>query len=162
MGRALGPTEIRSGLHTQRHQPARAGYAAGMVTKTGIIGFMGGVQTEIVEDFYYGFAAGIEQAERERGMQIELLVDYTGSFTDAQLGYDSAMEMYNAGADIVYQVAGTSGTGAIIAAEETGKYVIGVDVDQSYLAPDNVIFSVVKHIPHNSNSQIEQVELWSF
>ena len=124
-----------------------AGYAAGMVTKTGIIGFMGGVQTEIVEDFYYGFAAGIEQAERERGMQIELLVDYTGSFTDAQLGYDSAMEMYNAGADIVYQVAGTSGTGAIIAAEETGKYVIGVDVDQSYLAPDNVIFSVVKHIP---------------
>ena len=52
-----------------------------------------------------------------------------------------------AGADIVYQVAGTCGTGAIRAADETGKYVIGVDVDQSYLAPDAVLFSVVKHIP---------------
>ena len=124
-----------------------AGYAAGLLTKTGTVGFMGGVQTDIVEDFYYGYAAGIERAEKERGMQIELLVDYTGSFTDATAGYASAMQMYNSGADIVYQVAGTCGTGAIQAADDKGKYVIGVDVDQRYLAPDAVLFSVVKHIP---------------
>ena len=124
-----------------------AGYAAGMLTETRIVGFMGGVHTDIVEGFYHGFAAGIERAEKERGVQIELLADYTGSFTDAALGYESAMQMYDAGADIVYQVAGTSGTGAIRAADETGNYVIGVDVDQSYLAPDAVLFSVVKHIP---------------
>ncbi|HJJ77724.1 MAG TPA: BMP family ABC transporter substrate-binding protein [Methanocorpusculum sp.] len=124
-----------------------AGYIAGMVTKSRIIGFMGGVQNYIVEDFYCGFAAGVERAERERGVDIEILVDYTGSFLDVDLGYASALSMYDAGADIVYQVAGTCGTGAIDAADVCGKYVIGVDVDQSYLAPDAVIFSVVKHIP---------------
>ncbi len=124
-----------------------AGYAAGMITKTGIVGFMGGVQTDIVEDFYYGFAAGIERAGKERGAEIEILIDYTGSFDDSAAGYDSAARMYDAGADIIYQVAGTCGIGAIRAADELGKYVIGVDVDQSYLAPDAVLFSVVKHIP---------------
>ena len=124
-----------------------AGYVAGMVTESKIIGFVGGVQTYIVEDFYYGFAAGVERAEKERGVDIEILVDYTGSFLEVGLGYSSALSMYDAGADIVYQVAGTCGTGVIEAADDRGKYVIGVDVDQSYLAPDAVIFSVVKHIP---------------
>ncbi|MBR4117666.1 MAG: BMP family ABC transporter substrate-binding protein [Methanocorpusculum sp.] len=124
-----------------------AGYVAGMVTESKIIGFVGGVQTYIVEDFYYGFAAGVERAEKERGVNIEVLVDYTGSFLETGLGYSSALSMYDAGADIVYQVAGTCGTGVIEAADDRGKYVIGVDVDQSYLAPDAVIFSVVKHIP---------------
>lgn len=124
-----------------------AGYVAGMVTESKIIGFVGGVQTYIVEDFYYGFAAGVERAEKERGVNIEVLVDYTGSFLETGLGYSSALSMYDAGADIVYQVAGTCGTGVIEAADDRGKYVIGVDVDQSYLAPDVVIFSVVKHIP---------------
>ena len=124
-----------------------AGYVAGMVTESKIIGFVGGVQTYIVEDFYYGFAAGVERAEKERGVNIEVLVDYTGSFLEVGLGYSSALSMYDAGADIVYQVAGTCGTGVIEAADDRGKYVIGVDVDQSYLAPDAVIFSVVKHIP---------------
>ena len=124
-----------------------AGYVAGMITESRILGFVGGVQTYIVEDFYYGFAAGVERAEKERGVDIEILVDYTGSFLDSSLGYASAISMYDAGADIVYQVAGTCGTGVIDAADARNKYVIGVDVDQSYLAPDAVIFSVVKHIP---------------
>ena len=124
-----------------------AGYVAGMITESRILGFVGGVQTYIVEDFYYGFAAGVERAEKERGVNIEILVDYTGSFLDSSLGYASAISMYDAGADIVYQVAGTCGTGVIDAADARNKYVIGVDVDQSYLAPDAVIFSVVKHIP---------------
>lgn len=123
-----------------------AGYVAGMTSETNIIGFVGGMDTSIIRGFYYGFASGIARAEKDKGQKITILCEFVGSYDDPYTGMDLAEEMYDANADIIYAVAGASGNGVISTAADRNEYVIGVDSDQNYLAPENVIFSVVKHV----------------
>jgi basic membrane protein A len=93
-----------------------------------------------------GFVAGYAQGARTADPGVKILIDYTGSFDDPALGQQAALNMYNQGADIVYQVAGDTGTGVIDAAKQQNLYVIGVDADQNYLAPNNVITSATKRV----------------
>lgn len=125
-----------------------AGYIAGKMTKTGRIGFLGGVESDSVQTFYYGFKAGIDASAAENGKTITLIPYYTDTFSDPSVGYDTGKRMYqDGGVDIIFTVAGDTGLGCIQAAKELDKYVIGVDTDQNYLAPLNVLFSVTKCIP---------------
>lgn len=123
-----------------------AGYVAGMTTKTNIIGFVGGMNTDIINGFYYGFMSGIAKAEKEKGQKITVILEYVNSYVDEFTGANLAEEMYDKNADIIYSVAGASGNGVIKIASDRNKYVIGVDTDQNYMAPENVIFSVIKKI----------------
>lgn len=123
-----------------------AGYLAGRMTDTGTVGFLGGIPTDSVQTFYYGFSAGVQAAAASSGKNIHLITEYTDSFTDQEAGYARAKLMYDEGADIIFTVAGDSGLGGIRAAKELNKYVIGVDNDQNYLAPLNVLFSVTKNV----------------
>ena len=66
------------------------------------------------------------------------------SFADAAKGKSIAQKMIKDGADVVYHAAGLTGTGMIEACDEAGVYAIGVDMDQSYLAPKTVITSALK------------------
>ena len=72
------------------------------------------------------------------------MVSYVGSWTDLEKGKALALEQYDEGADIVFGAAGLSGEGVIDAAEEKGLYAMGVDTDQRYLAPENVLVSTLK------------------
>ncbi|HJJ29125.1 MAG TPA: BMP family ABC transporter substrate-binding protein [Methanocorpusculum sp.] len=123
-----------------------AGYVAGMTSESNIIGFLGGYDNLTIQRFYYGFLAGANVASREKQVEIRVIDVYADSYLDSDKGYELTKQLYGDGADIVFTVAGDTGLGGIEAAKEMGKYVIGVDVDQNYLAPDNVIFSVVKNI----------------
>ncbi|HJJ48330.1 MAG TPA: BMP family ABC transporter substrate-binding protein [Methanocorpusculum sp.] len=123
-----------------------AGYVAGMTSKSHIIGFLGGSNNPTIQKFYYGFLAGTKLASREKMTEIKVIDLYANSYLDVDKGYTLTKKMYEDGADIVFTVAGDTGLGGIKAAKELDKYVIGVDVDQNYLAPNNVIFSVVKKI----------------
>jgi len=123
-----------------------AGYLAGMMTETGIVGFLGGVKIDSVTVFYYGFKAGIDLASAVRNKPIILIPVYADSFVADDLGYQLASSLYAQGADNVFTVAGDTGLGGIKAAKDMNKYVIGVDVDQNYLAPKNVMCSVVKNL----------------
>lgn len=123
-----------------------AGFLAGMMTETGTVGFLGGVEIDSVVIFYYGFKAGLDVASAIREEQLTLTSVYADSFIDDDLGYTLASSMYEDGADIVFTVAGDTGLGGIQAAKDLDKYVIGVDVDQHYLAPKNVLCSVVKEL----------------
>lgn len=120
------------------------GYIAGKMTKTDKVGFVGGVKGEVIDQFEYGYRAGVAYAAKELGKEIEVMVQYANSFGDEGLGKSIAKKMYTDGADIVFHAAGGVGNGVIEAAKEEGKYVIGVDRDQNYLAPDNVITSAMK------------------
>lgn len=123
-----------------------AGYVAGMTTKTNIIGFVGGMDTDIINGFYYGFMSGIAKAEKEKGQKITVILEYVDSYIDEFTGAIIADNMYDKNADIIYSVAGSSGNGVIKIAKDRNKYVIGIDSDQNYMAPENVIFSVIKKI----------------
>ena len=117
---------------------------ATMPDKTGKVGFVGGVTSDIIDQFQYGFQAGVDYASEELGKTITVDVQYAESFTDASKGKAIASKMFSDGCDIVFHAAGGAGVGVIEAAKDAGKYAIGVDRDQAYLAPENVLTSAMK------------------
>ncbi|WKC88056.1 nucleoside ABC transporter substrate-binding protein BmpA [Borreliella japonica] len=126
-----------------------AGYIAAKVSKTGKIGFLGGIEGEIVDSFRYGYEAGAKYANKD----IIIFTQYIGSFVDIEAGRSIATKMYSDEIDIIHHAAGLGGIGAIEVAKElgSGHYIIGVDEDQSYLAPDNVITSTTKDVGRSLN-----------
>jgi len=118
------------------------GYIAGKMSKTGKVGFVGGMQFPVIWGFEYGFRAGVMQANKDA----QVLIQYAESFTDAAKGKSIANSMFQQGADIVFHAAGGVGDGVIESAKEQGKWAIGVDRDQNYLAPDNVLTSAMKRV----------------
>jgi basic membrane protein A len=124
------------------------GYIAGKTTQTNKVGFVGGVESDNIFLFEYGYLGGVAYAAKELGKQIETMRQYAESFTDNAKGKSIAQKMYASGADVIYHAAGGTGIGVIDAAKEAGKFAIGVDMDQSYLAPENVLTSAIKRVDH--------------
>lgn len=122
------------------------GYAAGLTTKTDSVGFVGGVSGDIIDQFEYGYRAGVQHAAKELGKDIKVEVQYADSFTDSAKGKAIATTMFSNGCDIVFHAAGGVGVGVIEAAVEADKFAIGVDSDQSGLAPDNILTSALKRV----------------
>lgn len=122
------------------------GYIAGKTTETNKVGFVGGIENAVIQQFMYGYEAGVQYAAKELDKEIEINVQYAESFSDAAKGKSIASKMFSEGSDIVYQAAGGTGTGVIEAAKEAGKFAIGVDRDQAYLAPENVLTSALKKV----------------
>lgn len=122
-----------------------AGYISGLVTKTNKIGYIGlksGLITDLNE---YGFKAGLLTSAKELKKEIAIKVEYIEDLSDYNKGKEVAKNLYNSGIDIIYQTTGYSGVGSIEAAKELNKLIIGYDVDQSYLAPKNVLTSTIKN-----------------
>ena len=105
---------------------------------------MGGIKNPVIDKFEFGYQAGVFQAAKELGKTINVDVQYAESFSDASKGKAIANKMFSSGCDIVFHAAGGTGVGVIDAAKEANKFAIGVDRDQSYLAPDNVLTSALK------------------
>jgi basic membrane protein A and related proteins len=135
------------GVVFKAEQPSfLVGYIAGKMTETDKIGFVGGIEGDVIWGFDYGFQAGVKYAANELGKDIEVLSQYADSFGDAAKGKSIATNMYQQGMDIVFHAAGGVGDGVIEAAKEQDKWVIGVDRDQNYMAPDHVLTSAMKRV----------------
>ncbi|TCS83007.1 BMP family lipoprotein [Tepidibacillus fermentans] len=134
------------------------GYIAGKMTKTGKVGFVGGMKSPVIDQFEYGFRAGVKYANPN----VNVLVQYAESFNDAAKGKSIATKMYQDGADIVFHAAGGTGDGVIAAAKEQNKYAIGVDRDQNSLAPDNVITSAMKRVDIGVYDVVKQLKEGKF
>jgi basic membrane protein A and related proteins len=104
------------------------------------IGVIGGTKSTGIDKFLVGYIQGARDVDRD----VEVLVEYSEDFGDPARGKQITEAMFEDGADIVYQVAGGTGLGVIEAAEENERYAIGVDTDQSHLAPEWVLTSMVK------------------
>jgi basic membrane protein A len=129
------------------------GVAAGKKTKTNKVGFIGGVNTPLIQKFQAGFEAGVKAANPEATVTSKYITeppDFAG-FNSPQGGETIATGMYNDGIDIIYAAAGGSGAGVFKAAKATGNLGIGVDSDQ-YNSPtladvkDVIITSALKKV----------------
>ncbi len=123
-----------------------AGYIAGHTVENGKIGFIGGIDSPLIAEFEYSFRAGADAAAKERGIEIEWMSEYAGSFYDKTAGERIAKEFYEDGCRMIFTAAGTTGLGAIEFSKGTDLLIVGVDYDQSGLAPDNVLTSVIKRV----------------
>ena len=122
------------------------GYIAGRSSLTRKVGFVGGVQGENIDPFQYGFQAGVDYAGKLYTSEIQVMVEYAGSYEDPEAGKRIAKAMFEKGCDIVYHAAGATGLGVIEAAEDADAFAIGVDRDQAYLSPAHVLTSAVKNV----------------
>ena len=136
------PSNVKSILFNAEQSAYLAGLIAGKMSETNNVGFIGGMQISVIDTFKYGFMAGVKAANPDAEIQAQ----YANSFTDQAKGKAIATQMYKNGADIIFIAGGDVGTGAIEAARELGKYAIGVDRDQSDLAPENVLTSAIKRV----------------
>ena len=118
------------------------GAIAAKMSKTNKVGFIGGLPSPSVLRYQYGYQYGVINTNKD----IQILEQYVNSFTDQAKGKSIAKQMQSSNVDIILSAAGDSGTGAIEAAKEANKYAIGVDRDQSDLAPENVLTSAIKRV----------------
>ncbi|HEY4333796.1 MAG TPA: BMP family ABC transporter substrate-binding protein [Ilumatobacteraceae bacterium] len=121
-----------------------AGIIAGKTTKANKIGFVGGLEIPPVVRFLKGFQAGLASVNPAATVSIA----YVGGFTDPVKTKSLAAADYDAGADIVFEVAGGGGLGAYEEAKARGKgfWVIGTDTCKEALAPDNFLTSATKDV----------------
>ncbi len=123
-----------------------AGVLAAKTSKTGKVGFVGGMDIPLIHAFFCGYKEGF-MATNTSGQVFE---NYTGTTAAAWNDPVGAGELakadFDKGADIVYAAAGASGLGVIQAAKDGGKLSIGVDSNQNYLAPGSVLTSVLKRV----------------
>lgn len=138
----IDASNVKNILFKAEESAYLAGLIAGKTTKTNNVGFIGGMELPVIDTFKYGYMAGVKAANPDAKVQAQ----YANSFTDQAKGKAIANQMYSNGADIVFTCGGDVGTGAIEAAKENNKYAIGVDRDQSDLAPQNVLTSAIKRV----------------
>lgn len=127
----------------------QAGYPAGYLTGLYLkehhyttASSVGGQSIPPVTDYIGGYQAGVKAADPSA----KLLNAYSQNFTDESSCKELALNQINAGSKVVFQVAGACGLGVISAGEQTHTQVIGVDADQSYLAPTLVLTSAEKKV----------------
>lgn len=119
------------------------GYLAGLESKSGKIGFVGGMDLPLIRKFLYGYMAGAKAANPK----IEVLPPkFTGNWDDVNQAKAAASILYQQGADVVYHAAGRAGLGVIEAAKDARKFAIGVDSNQDDLAKGQVLTSMVKRV----------------
>jgi basic membrane protein A len=140
-GRPTTAGNVRAVVFREHEGSFLAGALAGRLTN-GKVGFVGGMQLPLIRKFEAGFRAGVRQVNSAA----EVLVAYTGTFDDERKGIEVGRDLYARGCDIVFHGAGLDGLGVIKAAQQAGKLVIGVDSDQSHVAPGHVLTSMVKHV----------------
>nr|WP_249316673.1 BMP family protein [Bacillus sp. FJAT-50079] len=109
------------------------GVVAGLMTKTNKVGFIGGIESDLINKFAAGFEAGVKAVNKDATVQIE----FAGTFTDAAKGTSMAAAQYGSGVDIIYHAAGGAGLGVFTEAKNLKQkdpsrdvWVIGVDRDQ--------------------------------
>ena len=133
------------------------GCAAAMFTETNTVGFVGGQESEVIEAFKYGYKAGVEYTSKILAKNVKTISQYANTFSDENKGKTIAQELYKENCDVIFHAAGVTGIGVIKEAEIQNKWAIGTDVDQEYLAPDNVITSVIKEITKATSSVNERL-----
>lgn len=123
------------------------GVIAADTSKTGKVGFVGGMDIPLISKFECGYAQGVKYAS---GGKDEVIANMTGTtpaaWNDPVKGGELAKSQIARGADIIYAAAGGTGQGVLKAAADAGKFGIGVDSNQNGLFPGHVLTSMLKHV----------------
>ena len=138
------------------------GMIAAMATKTGTVGFVGGMDIPLIRKFQGGY----EQGAKYVTPNIEVLANMTGTTPEAWNNPTKGAELTKAqidkGADVVYQAAGGTGIGVLQAAADAGIYGIGVDTNQNWMHPGSVLTSMLKRLDLTIFEQAEKTAAGTF
>ena len=129
-------------MFAQEQASYLVGLVAGSVTESKTVGYVQGMVSDSMNLFGIGYITGVLEACPDA----TVLQYNANNFGDSAGGSTAAKDMITKGADVIYHAAGGTGMGVIEACNEEGIWAIGVDTDQSILAPDHVITSAMKRV----------------
>ncbi len=153
---------VRSLMFEEHEGAFLVGAIAAMTSKTGKIGFVGGMDIPLIRRFAMGYEAGAKKINP----QITVMANYVGVSSEAwnnpPKGKELAVAQYDGGADVVFAAAGASGLGVFDAAEEKKKFAIGVDANQNWMKPGLILTSMLKRVDEAVYSTIEEAKAGKF
>ncbi|HKV00311.1 MAG TPA: BMP family ABC transporter substrate-binding protein [Vineibacter sp.] len=137
---------VQSVLFKEHEGSFLVGVAAALASKSGKVGFVGGMDIPLIRRFACGYEQGVKYANPKA----ELLQNMTGTtpaaWNDPGRGGELAKGQFERGADVIYAAAGATGIGVYQAAKDRGKLAIGVDSNQNHLHPGTMLTSMVKRV----------------
>jgi len=156
-GQAL-PANLQA-LEFKEHEGSfLVGALAALVTKTGKVGFVGGMEIPLIKKFEAGYRAGAKAANPKVEVQVKYAGTTGSAFKDPTKGKELGLAEYNQGADIIFHASGSTGLGVFEAAREKGTLAIGVDADQQAEAPGFILTSMVKRVETSVFDSIQELK----
>ncbi len=137
---------VRSIVFKEEEGSYLVGVLAAMASKTGTIGFVGGMDIPLIRKFACGYVQGAKSVNPEIKVIQNMTGDTGAAWNDPVKGGELAKAQIEQGADVVYHAAGGTGIGVLQAAADAGKLGIGVDSNQNYLHPGSVLTSMMKRV----------------
>ncbi|GLQ06208.1 BMP family lipoprotein [Sneathiella chinensis] len=122
------------------------GMAAALTSKTGKVGFVGGMDIPLIRKFALGYVEGAKYANPNAEVFQNMTGTTPAAWNDPTKGGELAKSQFDRGADVVYAAAGGTGIGVYQAAKDAGKFAIGVDSNQNYLHPGTMLTSMTKGV----------------
>ena len=137
---------VQSVLFKEHEGSFLVGVAAAMASKTGKVGFVGGMDIPLIRKFEVGYEEGAKYVNPKAEVFQNMTGTTPAAWNDPTRGAELALSQFERGADVVYAAAGATGVGVLQAAKDKGKLAIGVDSNQNYMHPGTMLTSMVKHV----------------
>ena len=137
---------VKSVVFTEDQGSYLAGVMAAMASKTGVVGFIGGMDIPLIRRFGCGYAQGVKSVKPDATVILNMTGTDGSAWNNPVKGAEIAKSQQSQKADVIYAAAGGTGVGVLQAAADMKILSIGVDSDQNYLHPGQVLTSMVKRV----------------
>ena len=137
---------VKSVVFNEHEGSYLVGMMAGLATKTGTVGFIGGMDIPLIRRFGCGYAQGVLAANPDAKVILNMTGTTPAAWNDPIKGAELAKGQQAQGADVIYAAAGGTGVGVLQAAADLGILSIGVDSNQNHLHPGKVLTSMLKRV----------------
>ncbi len=137
---------VKSLLFEEHEASYIVGAIAAMKSKSGKVGFIGGMDIPLIRRFEMGYKAGAEKANGKAALVSNFIGVTSEAWNNPAKAKELALAQFNSGVDVIFVAAGASGSGVFDAAEEKKALAIGVDSNQNWMKPGFILTSMLKRV----------------
>ena len=137
---------VQSVLFKEQEGSFLVGMIAALTSKTGKVGFIGGMDIPLIRKFQCGYEQGVKYANPKAEVFVNMVGTTGAAWSDPARGAELARAQFAKQADVIFAAAGGTGMGIYQAARDAGKFAIGVDSNQNHLQPGTMLTSMVKRV----------------
>jgi basic membrane protein A len=149
---------VRSVVFNEHEGSYLVGVLAAMASKTGKVGFVGGMDIPLIQKFACGYVQGVKATNPDAEVFQSMTGTTGAAWNDPVRGGELAKSQIDQGADVVYHAAGGTGVGVLQATADAGVLGIGVDSNQDYLHPGQVLTSMLKRVDLATYAAMKDVQ----
>jgi basic membrane protein A len=153
---------VQSVLFKEHEGSFLVGLLAAQASKTGKVGFVGGMDIPLIRKFACGYVQGVKYAKKDAEVFQNMTGTTGAAWADPVKGGELAKGQIDRGADVIYHAAGGTGIGVMRAAADAGKLGIGVDSNQNALHPGKILTSMVKRVDLATYNAFDQAKKGTF